>query len=89
MKKAKIMLSGIALLAIVGGALAFTINHNVTPIWYTLSTRAGLGTCMLQTSGFDLTSTNINSGVTVYYTFAPNLNRNNCTNAAKLVFNPN
>jgi hypothetical protein len=89
MKKAKIMLSAIAIVAVVAGAFAFKAKTSYNPnrIYYTTVTAGGLGTCALSTTGFTTVPTS-QAGATIYYTLSPNLANNNCTITAKLSAQP-
>jgi hypothetical protein len=74
MKRVKIMLMSLTLLAIVGGALAFKAKFNLQE-YCTSTTVEGIGdTCPV----FDLLKpTNVTPVITVYYT-TPDLDRKPC-----------
>jgi hypothetical protein len=78
MKKARILLAGIAVMAVVGGALAFKARHQAT--FYSLN--ADGTSCNLPTQSFSTTT--INGGVVFDFTtiaspkHAPDANGNVC-----------
>lgn len=62
MKRIKIMLLSFALLAVVGGALAFKANRGILAFCYTTTTQTILPTCSLVTANANAT------GVVIYTT---------------------
>ncbi|MDR3716745.1 MAG: hypothetical protein P4L51_28390 [Puia sp.] len=78
MKKAKIMLTGIAVLAVVGGALAFKAKMSTSPAYCYLSSNTE-GTC---TAFIDahLSSFKDNGATPVYY-YATTTNTASCGSA--------
>ncbi|OQP67792.1 hypothetical protein [Niastella populi] len=68
MKKAKIMLTVIAVLAVVGGALAFKANKKFNTNYCILTTAGSAGTCTGEILGYRLATAIDQNKVTYYYT---------------------
>ena len=67
MKKLKLMLSGIAILAVIGGAFAFKAKNAFSATIWTSTTFAGTNACSVQNDRITYTSTT-ESSPEVYYT---------------------